>query len=131
MPEPTVFLLPRKDSVPVKVDGNSQKRLLFGSVVPVVLLIAALPIAADLLAPAQRNGQMASSGSIAAGDPCDEAQNQGSCDGKARATDSALKEQERKDALRVVERWETEYRRKGGRASVSAGDIERLRRAIL
>jgi hypothetical protein len=69
--------------------------------------------------------------SNADGDSCKEGQNPGWCDFKARSKDSTMKEQHRKDALRVVERWETEYRRKGGRASVSAVDIERLRRAIL
>jgi hypothetical protein len=46
-------------------------------------------------------------------------------------TDDPLQEQRRRDALDVVKRWETEYRRKGGRASISPADLERLRRAIL
>jgi hypothetical protein len=99
---------------------------------PVVLCIAASRIAAEQSVPAQRSGLVASaSASNAGGDSCKEGQNPGWCDLKARSKDSTMKEQHRKDALRVVERWETEYRQKGGRASVSAGDIERLRRAIL
>ncbi len=110
----------------MKVDPESRKRLLFGGLLPFALMITSLPIAAELRTSTLRN---VGSGLTSLRFDADEIVNES--EPTAQAAVSKVKEEDRREALGVVERWESEHRMSGGRLTVTPQDIEQLRRAIL
>lgn len=124
-------------TVPVEIE--SRRRLLLGSLMPFVLLLAAL-IAVPRLLPGgvyetYRTMLREKIGGRAdgpyGGAPCGSETEVEGCHFKAATLEPVYAASYRRSALAVVDRWERERRHRGGRANISPRDLMRLRRALL
>jgi hypothetical protein len=117
----------------VTVTTDSQKRFLAMGLL-VVLLILALPIAPLFLPKSLRDGirmsQLMAKKDPFANIPCEGTKDVDACNFMLPTKPGPQQEKHRQAALKVVNRWESESRVKGGKASVSPIDLQRLRKAI-
>ncbi|MES2464584.1 MAG: hypothetical protein V4671_28820 [Armatimonadota bacterium] len=118
----------------MKPDPISYKRFMLGAVLPFTILVSVLPIAPSILPPALqslRTAMITSSSTAPFQSPlCVRTPLAEGCR-EADTAKGGTTADERRAALTVVNRWESEFRQRGGEAQVSAGDLERLRRALL
>lgn len=119
----------------MKANPSSRKRFVFGGVLPFALLLFALPVAPRLIPDSLRTAALSFGNNSFSGPysnaPCEADANVEGCNFMAAPEKSEIQEFHRKAALTVVNRWETEYRRKGALARVSAAELQRIRRALL